>query len=75
MLDKIKGFLEETIIKGSIKYLKYKLWENSEDFKVLERLVEESKGKISWEGLIKYTKIENGKVEGIYRSKFILKAG
>jgi hypothetical protein len=33
---------------------------------MLEELVKKSKGRISWEKLKKYTKIERGRVERIY---------
>lgn len=46
--------------------LKNQLWENSEDFLDLQRLVKESNWKISWEWLSKYTQIINWQVEWIY---------
>ncbi len=49
------------------EYFEMKLWKGSEDFLMLNKLVEESRGEISWDDLKKYTRIENEKVEWIYR--------
>ena len=52
--------------KPEEQYFIKQLWEKSEDFKMLEKMVEESEGKISWEKLKEYTRIKDWKVEWIY---------
>ncbi len=49
------------------EYFKEVLLENSKDFLMLKRLVEESRGKISWDKLKEYTVVKDKKVEWIYR--------
>ena len=51
---------------SSFQILKERLWENSEDLKYLYYLVTKSNWKITWEDLVKYTNIENWRIEWIY---------
>lgn len=50
----------------SQEILQNKLWENSRDYMQLQKMVDESNWKISWEKLMQYTKIKNWEVEWIY---------